>query len=340
MKVIRETDILRLLSVLLLPLAVAQGLCGTSFADSRGEEIRSLIESGRYELARQKAVNYLREEPENPEAIYYMATLETDGDLSRNYYQRIVEKYPHHRFADDALYRLGLFYYAVGFYRTAYQKFEKLLKDYPGSDLRGEACYYAGLAKLAVGENSSARGKFEWALKLAGGDLASRAKMGIIDSYFAEGNYTKCIELCEEYIRDDETRNMGAHALLTLARSYEKIGDSSKATEIYSDILRSYPYSYEARELKGFSKLSSHPARISYSIQLGAFMDLKNAVSLKEKMERKGYKVRIQKKLVNDRVFYIVLLGTYKDRVTADSAAESLSVKEGIRGRTVEEEED
>ncbi len=334
----RTTRGIRVLQVLvsLLLTVIFSGLCETSLAGRVEEEIKPLIEGGKYKLAREKAVYYFGKNPGDPETIYYMALLEPDGDLSRDYLQKIVENYPGHRLADDALYRLGLFYYALGFYRTAGQRFEDLLKNYPGSELGGYTYYYIGLSKLAIGEISKSIESFEKVMEFTTEkELILKAKVGLIDSYFAEDNYAKSIELCEELVEDDAAQDMKPYVLFTLAKSYEKMGDGSKASKVYSDILSGYPDSYEAEQLKNISKVPSSSGYISYSIQIGAFVNLENAMGLKDKMEKKGYKVKIGKKEVNNKTFFVVLLGTYGDHDTAASAVDSLYTREGIRGQTV-----
>jgi len=48
-------------------------------------------------------------------------------------YQSIVDNFPRSEWADDALYKVYQFYYALGLYRTAELKMEQLRKEYPSS---------------------------------------------------------------------------------------------------------------------------------------------------------------------------------------------------------------
>jgi cell division protein FtsN len=53
------------------------------------------------------------------------------------FYQSIVDNFPKSEYADDALYHMYQYYYALGLYRTAELKMEQLKKDYPDSPFAG-----------------------------------------------------------------------------------------------------------------------------------------------------------------------------------------------------------
>jgi len=71
--------------------------------------------------------------PNNPGVLYLQGVLTTDGTEAVRIYQSIVDNFPKSEWADDALYKVYQFYYAIGLYRTAEIKLNQLQTDYPQS---------------------------------------------------------------------------------------------------------------------------------------------------------------------------------------------------------------
>jgi len=101
-----------------------------------GPDIRrrvEMIERGQGEAVRAELPTLMTNFQNNPGVLYLQAILTTDGAESVNIYQSIVDNFPTNEWADDALYKLYQYYYSVGLYKTAEQKFEQLKRDYPYS---------------------------------------------------------------------------------------------------------------------------------------------------------------------------------------------------------------
>lgn len=93
----------------------------------------ALVESGKADSAKAALPQLLEQFPNNPGVLYLQALLTTDGGESVRLYQGIVDNFPASEWADDALYKVYQFYYALGLYRTAAMKMEQLKKEYPSS---------------------------------------------------------------------------------------------------------------------------------------------------------------------------------------------------------------
>ena len=91
------------------------------------------IENGRGDDVRAEITSLLNQYPNNPGVLYLQAVLTTDGAEAVRLYQDIVDKYPTSEWADDALYKVYKFYYAIGLYRTAEIKMNQLRSSYPNS---------------------------------------------------------------------------------------------------------------------------------------------------------------------------------------------------------------
>ncbi len=71
--------------------------------------------------------------PKSPEVLFWQAVFDADADRAVRFYGSFVEAYPGHDLADEALYRLLLYEYALGQYKSAQEQFERLKKNYPRS---------------------------------------------------------------------------------------------------------------------------------------------------------------------------------------------------------------
>lgn len=100
------------------------------------QEIRSrldLIHSGKAEQVRTELPVLLRQYPNDVGVKYLDAYLTENGDQALRKYQSIVDQYPKNEWADDALYKVYQYYYAVGLYKTAEAKMNQLNEQYPTS---------------------------------------------------------------------------------------------------------------------------------------------------------------------------------------------------------------
>lgn len=118
---------------LLLALFVFQS---TLFAQSSDEQVKSLlgqIEKGQVEEARQHLSALMARQPNHPAVLYLAGRLASNGTEAMKSYQSILDNFPQSEWADDALYAVYEYYYALGLYRTADLKLQQLRKEYPAS---------------------------------------------------------------------------------------------------------------------------------------------------------------------------------------------------------------
>lgn len=91
------------------------------------------IDNGQGEQVRAEIPSLLSKYPNNPGVLYLQGLVTADGGEAVRIYQSIVDNFPRSEWADDALYKVYQFYYALGLYRTAELKMEQLRKEYPSS---------------------------------------------------------------------------------------------------------------------------------------------------------------------------------------------------------------
>ena len=109
------------------PMALAQG----SEPDINSYIAR--INNGQGEEVRSEIPSLLAKYPNNPGVLYVQGLVTSDGGEAVRIYQSIVDNFPKSEWADDALYKVYQFYYALGLYRTAELKMDQLRKEYPTS---------------------------------------------------------------------------------------------------------------------------------------------------------------------------------------------------------------
>jgi len=99
------------------------------------------IYSGQAERVRIELPSLGKQYPNDAGVDYLNAILTTDGAAAVKKFQAIVDRAPQSGWADAALYKVYQYYYSVGLYKTADQKFEQLKQQYPNS------LYVAGAVK-------------------------------------------------------------------------------------------------------------------------------------------------------------------------------------------------
>lgn len=107
-----------------------------SYAQLNEQDVRQrldLIHSGKIEQVRTEISSLLKQIPNDPGVKYLEAYVSENGDQAVKKYQIFVDTYPQNEWADDALYKVHQYYYAVGLYKTADAKLTQLNEQYPNS---------------------------------------------------------------------------------------------------------------------------------------------------------------------------------------------------------------
>ncbi len=92
-----------------------------------------LIENGRADQVKLELPALVAKYQNDPAILYLQGRLATNGIEAAKFYQSILDNYPQSGWADDALYRIYLYYYSLGLVRTAELKMQQLRKEYSNS---------------------------------------------------------------------------------------------------------------------------------------------------------------------------------------------------------------
>lgn len=111
-------------------------LSGSLAAQLNEQDVRlrlDLIHSGKIEQVRTEVASLLKQLPNDAGVRYLEAYTTENGDQAVKKYQSFVDSYPASEWADDALYKMYQYYFAVGLYKTADAKLNLLNEKYPNS---------------------------------------------------------------------------------------------------------------------------------------------------------------------------------------------------------------
>lgn len=77
------------------------------------------IEEGKRTEVKNELIQLLKKNPNDPSLIFLDAILTEAGEQAINKFQIIVSKFPSSKYADASVFRIYLYYFAVGSYETA-----------------------------------------------------------------------------------------------------------------------------------------------------------------------------------------------------------------------------
>lgn len=111
-------------------------LSGSTFAQDANDEIHSCIRKinqGQVDEVKKAMPDLVAKYQNTPGLLYLQGLIASDGIEAVKFYQSVVDNFPKSEWADDALYRIYQYYYALGLYKTAELKLQQLKKEYPHS---------------------------------------------------------------------------------------------------------------------------------------------------------------------------------------------------------------
>jgi len=92
-----------------------------------------MIKNGQTDEVKAELPSLLTKYQNHPGVLYLQGVLTADGSEAVKIFQSVVDNFPKSEWADDALYRTYQYYYSIGLYKTAAQKYEQLKQAYPSS---------------------------------------------------------------------------------------------------------------------------------------------------------------------------------------------------------------
>ena len=92
-----------------------------------------MIKNGQVDEVKAELPSLLTKYQNDPGVLYLQGLLANDGSDAVKIFQSVLDNFPKSEWADDAFYRIYQYYYALGLYKTADQKYGQLRQRYPNS---------------------------------------------------------------------------------------------------------------------------------------------------------------------------------------------------------------
>jgi TolA-binding protein len=323
--------------------AAAMTLAGTvpAAAEISLETAVQLYRNGQFREAHDQFAALLERTPESAEVLFYLAELEPNADQALSYRQRFLSLHPDHQRADEVLYGIAQYHFAVGYYLTAAKDYQRLLHDYSGSPLRPDALYWLASSKLAIGAADSAEVYFQRLIQdHPGSSLVSWARLGLIDALYINQEYAQARQRSQELLQTPDAGDLIPLILFRQSEIREALGDRTAAAEILRRLVEEYSGTYQGNQARrqltewgwdeSGQQAEPQPAEGNYTIQVGAFSKRANALNLQSKLQSWGYQVEMIKRAGRHRTLYLIWVGRYQTRSSALEEAERLERDRGL----------
>ncbi|MCX7994364.1 MAG: tetratricopeptide repeat protein [candidate division WOR-3 bacterium] len=146
----------------------------------------------------------------------------------------VILKYPGSRYADDALFMMGVSYYFKGDYNRALEKLEFFTTNFPNSKMYDDGMYYTGLTYYKLGEMSKAI----IALKEAANYRShhKKAQVMLCYAYYRDGNYREVINIARKLKSERLTRRERLMILNILSECEYKLKEYESALKTLVEI--------------------------------------------------------------------------------------------------------
>ena len=290
-----------------VPLAlVLEGHLTDASAQAADDPV-ALFQAARFKEARSAFLRRLEATPDDPEALYYLGQLVSEAAQSRRFLERLIQRHPAHRLAQDAAFDLAEADYAdpAGRYLSARRRYRAFLQAHPESRLVPNALYRIGLTHLVVHEPDSAAMAFDEAVeRFPQSDVAPHAKLGRIQAHVQQGETAEALSAARALLTD------GAGPMAEAARSL--IADLGKR---------------EPSVAEGDPGDPRRTARGRFWVQVGAFRGLVNLQSLSARLMKADFQVSVEER--GD--LKVLFVGPYPSRGEAEKAESLIEKEEGLR---------
>jgi TolA-binding protein len=221
----------------------------------------------------------------------------------------------------ERLYKQAEEYFLNDNYQEAIGKLESIVSHFPRSRYADDALFLIGLSYLKEKDWQEARGNFR---KLLGeyhdSNLLAEAQIGLADSSYLAGDINQAISGYRQFLIDNPQGPLLAEVYLKLGRCYQKKGRWDEARYYFKRVCADYPLSFEAVEAS--SMLGND--KLYFTVQVGSFVDRRNALSTCKKLENRGYQAYLSEVKKEGRLLYRVRVGRFESRGEADYIAGQL----------------
>jgi len=316
------------------------------FSQISEDEVLALIAANDLVLARERVQQARRETPTSAMPAYYSALLEEDADAAASAFLDFIKRFDNSEYSDDARYRLGQYYFARGKYDRSRQYFVELANGQANSPLAPSARYQAAKALLLSNDLYGAKSELEnvarqypgtWMAKFAQEDLQQEA----LKSLPANAAPPPRVE---EKVASSKTETP-----VTSRKEEPRIEQKASSSNKEQPKAATQPAPPPRKEERKPEPPASTSKKVEakpkpktgaqYAVQVGAYLQRKNADDQKKRYAQAGYKTEVVEKQEGKRTYYAVWVGELATRDQAYALADELKKKFKVRAHTVRRDE-
>jgi len=181
-----------------------------------------------------------------------------------------------------------------------------------------ESLYFLGIAYIKTGNYPKARYYLNrLTQRFAYSDFYEQGLAKLADTYFLEKQYPDAEKIYKKILREQRFKDVLSVAYLRLAQIASRQGNWDEKNNYLKLINEQYPNSPES----GFAKMLEEWDY--FTIQVGAFSEKNNALSLKKELEAK-YQSYIVEDKEDQYPIYKVRVGKFKKRDQTENVAHQL----------------
>ena len=141
---------------------------------------------------------------------------------------------------------------------------------------------------------------------------AARAVLRIGDAYFLESVYNKAEKAYQFFAGNYPNSAFYPLGLLKLAYAKRKLGKWDEVADCADKLTRQFPRSFEAKQARKLAEADRF-----FTVQVGAFVDRKNALALMRKLQVDKFEPYIVRQSLQGKALYKVRVGKLKQRKDA-----------------------
>jgi tetratricopeptide (TPR) repeat protein len=182
--------------------------------------------------------------------------------------------------------------------------------------------YLLGLSYLKEGRLDSAQECFRSIINNPISKMREAALLSSADADMIRGKFKRPERVYRKILEDNPGTKFKASVLYRLSQLEALKGDKHRCEEYLSKLKREFPLSLDLRQAKGFPVMTELAKQADeFSVQVGFFANISNAVNLKNKLLAADYPAYIE----GGSSGYRVKVGKFKERGDALTAENRLS---------------
>ncbi len=209
-----------------------------------------------------------------------------------------------------------------GRYPDADRIFTQVIVRNPNSWALSEVFYFRGLTRLRMGQRGEAKADFQQGASRYGRELTQiYSAVALANLVYEEGNDRQAVHLYQQVLQCDLGEVPVDAVLFRLGVGLQRLGRWREADDTFAHLINKY----------GKSQLRTAAQRrfqaSFFTVQMGAFVDRRNARSLAGKLRAEKWPVVVGLVAGADKTLHTVSVGRYRTYLDARAVARKLKAK-------------